>query len=197
VVALLQIIVSIILVVSYFIYLRQTMKDESTPNPGSWIIWFVIMGFNTLTYFKVTEGDYFKTAIAFAGFVSVTVIMSYALWRGKFAKITTFDVIILLLAIILGVFWRSTSDDKLTNLLLQFIMLLSFLPTVIGLLQNRLREKYLPWTVATIAYVIKTISVPLAQKYSSWELFFPIINGIIGNGIIVAIIFHKRKKGTE
>ena len=190
----LQIIASSLLVVVYIIYLKQITKGESTPNPGTWITWFVIMGINVFTYFKVVNNDYLKTAIVFIGFLSITLIMFYSLFKGKFAKLAKIDTILLILSIIVMVFWQVTKNVNLSNLFLQIVIFISFLPTAIGVAQGRLKEKHLPWTLASIAYTIQTISLLLNYDGNLYQLFLPIINGILGNGLIPIILIYKKLK---
>lgn len=190
----LQISGSLILLLVYFFYLKQTIKGQSTPNPGTWVVWFVIMGINTITYFKVVNDDYLKTAIVFIGFIGITSIMIYSLFKGKFAKLTKIDLILLFLSIIIGIFWQISENAKISNLLLQIIIFISFLPTAIGLMQNRLKEKHLPWTLAAIAYFFQTISLLINYDGNIYQLFLPIINGILGNGLIPIILIFKSIK---
>ncbi len=190
----LQVSGSLILLLVYFFYLSQAVKGQSTPNPGTWIVWFVIMGINTITYFKVVDDNYLKTAIVFIGFTGITSIMLYSLFKGKFAKLAKIDLILLSLSIIIGIFWQISENANISNLLLQIIIFISFLPTAIGLIQDRLKEKHLPWTLAVIAYSLQTISLTINYDGNIYQLFLPIINGVLGNGLIVIILFCKSIK---
>lgn len=195
--ATLQIIGSLILVLVYLFYLKQTVKGESTPNPGTWVVWFVIMGINTFTYFKVVNDDILKTAIVFVGFLGITSIMLYSLIKGKFAKLAKIDLILLALSIIIGIFWQISYNAKLSNLFLQIIIFISFLPTAIGLAQNRLKEKHWPWTLAVIAYSLQTVSLLINYDGNLYQLFLPIINGILGNGLIPIVLIIKKIKRKD
>lgn len=190
--AVLQIAGSLLLFFVYLFYLKQTIKGESTPNPGTWIIWFVIMGINSFTYLKVVNDDILKTAIVFVSFFGISSIMLYSLIQGKFAKLAKIDWILLILSVIIGIFWQISENAKLSNLFLQIIILISFFPTAIGLTQNRLKERHWPWTLAVIAYILQTVSLLIDYDGNLYQLFLPVINGILGNGLILVIIFKKR-----
>ncbi len=185
---------SFLLVLVYIFYLKQTIKGESTPNPATWLVWFVIMGINTITYFKIVDEDYFKTAIVIVGFTGITSIMIYSLIKGKFSKIRKLDFFLLIISIAIGIFWIISKNANISNLLLQIIIFISFLPTVIGLAQNRLKEKHLPWTLASVAYTLQTISLLINWDGNYYQLFLPIINGILGNGLIPIILITKSLK---
>ena len=190
----LQITGSFLLILVYIFYLRQIVKGQSTPNPGTWVVWFAIMGISTFTYFRTVNNDILKTAIVFVGFAGITGIMLYTLIKGKFAKLAKIDFILLSLSVIIGIFWQISKNDKLSNLLLQIIIFTSFLPTAIGLLQGRLNERHLPWTLATTAYVLQTISLLINYDGNLYQLFLTIINGIMGNGLIPVILIYQKIK---
>ncbi len=188
----LQLLGSLILVLVYFLYLKQIIKGESTPNPATWLVWFVIMGINTITYFKVVNEDYFKTAIVVVGFSGITAIMLYSFIKGKFSKLSNLDLFLLIISLIIGLFWITGTSATLSNLLLQVLIFISFLPTAVGLIKNKLKEKHLPWTLASIAYILQTISLLLDWNGDYYQLFLPIINGILGNGLIPVILLIKK-----
>lgn len=189
-----QIMGSIILIIVYILYFKQVTKNESTPNAGTWIIWSLIMTINTFTYLQVVKGEYLKVAIVFVSFISITLVTFYAIFKNKFAKLSRLDLLLLILAIIIGVVWQITDNAILANILIQLVLIISFLPTAIGLLQDRLKEKHLPWTLALIAYVLQTISLTFNYDGNIYQFFLPVINGILGNGLITAILIYKAKK---
>lgn len=189
----LQILASLILVLVYIIYLKQIRSGESTPNPGTWITWFVIMGINAFNYFEVVDNSYLKAAIVFIGFASITVIMVYSLVKGRFARLARIDATLLIISLIIAIFWQISQEANISSLLLQITIFTSFLPTAIGLWQNRLQEKHWPWTLAAGAYTLQTISLLIDFDGNYYQLFLPIINGILGNGLIPIILIYKKK----
>jgi hypothetical protein len=190
----LQIIASILPIAVCITYLRQVNRGESTPNPSTWVIWFIVTGINTVTYFQVVNSNYFKTAIVFMVFLSMGITMAYSFFKGKFAKLAKIDISILILSIVIGIFWLITKNANISSLLLQIIIFSSYFPTAIGLMQNRLKEKHLPWTLIVIAYILQTISLLINFDGNLYQLFLPIINGIMGNGLILGIILYKKIK---
>ncbi len=190
----LQIIASILPIAVCITYLRQVSRGESTPNPSTWVIWFIVTGINTVTYFQVVNSDYFKTSIVFTVFLSMGATMAYSFFKGKFAKLAKLDMSILTLSIIIGIFWWITKNADIASLLLQIIIFTSYLPTAVGLIKNRLKEKHLPWTLIVIAYILQTISLLMNYDGNLYQLFLPTINGIIGNGLILTIILYKEVK---
>ena len=108
--------------------------------------------------------------------------------KGEFVKLGRLDYVVILMVVIIGVFWQTTGDPITANLLLQLILLISFYPTVRGLLRRELREKPLPWNLAVISYVLLISAILIDWKSGAWlELIHPIVNGIIGNGSVALI----------
>jgi hypothetical protein len=179
----------------YGSYFRQTVRGTSTPNPVTWLIWLSVMTINVFTYFTVVGGDVMKTLVAALAAPFLFLIFTYSLFRGKFTRLSRMDIVCLLLAIAVGVFWRTTGDDITTNIMLQLIILISFIPTISGLLRGKAREKPLPWNVAVVTYAFLALSIltdPDPAKRNWVAFMYPVLNGILGNGI-VAILAHMQR----
>ena len=102
------------------------------------------------------------------------------------------EIIVFLLVIVIGIFWQLTSNDRISHLLLQGIYALSYIPTISGLVKGTGKEHYVAWIVAFIAYLFSTISIAYDPQ-ADWVAFVhPIVNGLLGNGIIVCLIFYKK-----
>ncbi len=183
----------ITILVAYGFYLKQAIKGQSTPNPSSWAIWLIVGIINTITYFSVVN-NIWQTLIAGAVTFSVAVIFVYSFWKGKFTKIKTIEKVIFVLTVIIGIFWQITSNDRVSNLILQFIYMVSYFPTVNGILNGSAKEYPVSWIIAIIAYFLSTISV-LSSFNGDWISFlFPMANGLLGNGFVVFLIWYKKHK---
>ncbi len=186
---------SLTLVVVVFLYLRQVVRGSSVPNPATWLIWVVVSTMNTITYFSVVHGNVFEWTITLVATLGLTAIFLYSLIRGKFGRIGEEEILCTALAFGIGIFWRTTGDAIMANIFLQAIFLISFLPTMIGLVRGTLREKPLPWTLATIAYSLLILAI-LAdwEDGSGYKLIHPIVNGLIGNGGAALTIWWTNRK---
>lgn len=180
--------------VTYGLYLKQTLKGESTPNPSTWAIWLLIGIINTATYFTVTQGSLWQSFIVAAVTFSVSVVFIYSLFRGKFSAISKIEIAMFVLAIIIGIFWRVTANDRAANLLLQAIYVISYLPTFAGIIKLTAKEHYTAWVVAFIAYVFSVISVATGRQADWVAYVHPIVNGLIGNGLVVVFIFYTKRR---
>ena len=176
-----------------FFYFRQMIKGKSTPNPATWLVTLVVLSLNAITFFSVVNRNLWKMLLP--GFIlfSVIITVAYALIAGKFAKIGKVEIISLVLAGIIVVVWRTSYDDVTANLALQPVLMIAFLATIIGLIRRTMKEWWVSWGIAAFSYILMITSLLLALK--SWvELVYPIINGVLGNGVVAAIAYVKNKR---
>lgn len=186
---------SILLIVVSVIYLKQTIKAESTPNPGTWIVWFIAMGINVCNYWEVVDQQPEKAGIAVIGFIGISSTMVYSLVKGKFAKLKLPEFISIGLVTVTVAYWILTRDSHNTAFFIQASLIVSFYPTAQGLIKNELKEKHWPWTLSVIAYGLQTLSLVINYNGNIYPILFPLINGVIGNGsILIIILFKKRIK---
>lgn len=186
---------SIFLAIGIGSYYYFTTRGEAKPNPATILVWWVISIMNLGSYYTVVDGNYFKVAIAIVLSLGLTAVGSYSLIHGKFSKLAKADMISLGLAVIVGIFWQTTGDAVISNLMLQLIIVISFFPTIRGLVQGTGKERYTTWNLAVIAYLLQTLSITLDPEQSWVALVYPIINGIIGNGSVsITLFLVKRKK---
>lgn len=174
-------------------YLKQLITGESTPNPATWLIWVVITIINTLTYLSVVQGNILTALVSIALAVGISIIFVTAASKHRFTRLGKIETVSLLLAVIAGIVWQVANNAVIANLMLQIIFLISFYPTIHGLVTNQLVDKPLPWILASIAYTILIITLILDSAKSPWSTFaFPIIN-LLGNGAVGMIIIYRRE----
>lgn len=176
-------------------YFKQLIKNESTPNPTTWLIWVVVTIINAATYFFVVKGSIWIFLASAVMATVIFIIFVTALFKGKFTRINIVDAIFLVLAIVIGIFWKISGNAVVSNVCLQIIFLISFYPTLNGLLIKRAKEKPMPWFFALGSYILQVVNV-LINPITLWALVFPIVNGI-GNGIIGFVAYYQNKIESE
>jgi len=95
-------------------------------------------------------------------------------------------------AIIVSYFYIRTKNHRVSNMMIQVIFLISYVPVAVGILTGALIESPPAWILGIISYVFMALAVVV--DYNDWlELAYPIANGIIGNGVvaILAIIMER------
>ncbi|MFC1687106.1 hypothetical protein ACFL0L_00820 [Patescibacteria group bacterium] len=178
--------------VAYGLYFKQAFKNQSTPNPATWSIWFFIGIINTVTFFSVTNNNIWQSFIVIAVTFSLFIVVLYAFLRGKFSKITKIEIVVFVLALAIGIFWQITSNDRMSNLLLQGIYVISYIPTVTGIITGRVKEHQAAWATVVIAYSFSTLALVFGTQIDWVAFVHPIVNGLLGNGVIVALILLKK-----
>ncbi len=190
----LSICASIAAVICYISYIRQIVRGFSIPNPATIFIWFSVGILNALTYNTIVSKDIWKSLIFFTTSGLLCILFFYSLFRGKFAKFERIELTAIIMAVGIGIFWKTTGNAIVSNLLLQVIYIISFIPVLVGLHRGKLKEKSFAWIVAVIAYVFATMAILLKFDGNWLSLVPPILTGIMGNGSVALFIFLKRKK---
>ena len=183
----------ILMLLAGVFFLLQVKKGSSTPNLTTWLIILLVSLINTFTFYKIVNENIYQVLVMFVSFLTVIVIFFYALSKAKFAKLTSFDLIILGMAIFVGILWKVSSDDRIANFLVQLVTFIANSATVVGLLRKRLREYYVSWLFAISAYTTAIIGFALSSNQDWLAYFGPMLNGIIGNGIVVIICITQKK----
>ena len=182
--------VSVILnLVATVIYINQIVKNKSTPNPSSWIIWLIVNVVNLVTYFFLVDKSIWVTLASLTSTTVVAVIFLLSLLNGKFTKLSRVDIASLVIAIGIGILWKTTGNAVISNIALQIIFIISFLPTINGLLTKSAKESPTPWLLGSSAYVLQIIIIML-NPVTLWALIFPLIQ-IVGQGSIALISYSK------
>ncbi len=176
---------------SMLLYVRQLLRGDSIPNPATWSIWLIIGVINAVTYFTVVNGSLLRSLTLIIVTTGILFVTFYSLFRGKFVPLGRIDLASLALAIGVGALWLTTGDAAVSNLLLQSVYVVSFVPTVVDLRRGRIREQPLPWALAVGAYALMIVSVLLSWGEGSWiALAHPVLNGILGNGAIAWLAYR-------
>ncbi len=176
-------------------YLVQVIKGRSIPNPATWLIWVVVTIINTLTYFLVTGGNLWVSLSSIVLACGITFIFIFSLIKGKFSKLGKIEIISLVIAFGIGLFWKLSGNYIISNIALQAVFLISFYPTLISLLKRQTREQPLAWFFASSSYFLQIINVFVSAS-SLFALAFPIVN-LIGNGSIGIIAWFQNRKRLE
>ena len=169
-------------------YFKQVKEGTSIPNPSTWLLWVVVSLMNAVSYFLVVQENLWQSMYVLVATTGLTVIFIYSVMKGKFGKIGTMEKISFVLALAVGILWKTTGSADLANLSLQVIFVISFIPTIHGLLTHKLKEKGLPWNLAVASYAFITAGILTSESYRWIALVYPIVNGILGNGSVALIV---------
>src|SRR3989338_6930189 len=173
-------------------YFFQIRNGSSIPNPATLFLWILIDTVNLISYFFTTGKDNWKALTAYVATILAFFMFIYSLVFGKFASIGLVEIAALAGAIIISYFYIRTKNHRVSNMMIQVIFLISYVPVAVGILTGTLVESPPAWILGIISYVFMALAVVV--DYNDWlELAYPIANGIIGNGVvaILAIIMER------
>ncbi len=193
----LTIIYSLLIPIIYITYLYGLKKKDTTPNAITWFIWMIAGVINAITYYHLVDGNIFKYMVTILAVICASFVFFYAFFKGSFKKLNEMDFIIIALLICVGVFWITSKNQRDTNLLLQLVYIISFVPIAYNLLFKNGKEYIVPFVIALFAYSISIIVILLEWNGDWAEIAYPVANGIIGNGAILLIIIYKNTKKTK
>lgn len=182
----------LILFISYVFYFRQVKESVSTPNPSSWLIWAFVMIINATTYRQVLVEDPIKAITGYVAVACIVFMCLYSLRQHKFTRVQTIDIFIFAAALATGIFWQVTGNAFVAQLALQSILLISYIPTYVGLIQGRAKEDPRSWILVVVAYIFSILAIIVNYQGNWIELLFPIVNGIIGNGLVALLVIYGR-----
>lgn len=171
-------------------YLKQVVKNESTPNPTTWIIWVIVTVINSATYFSVVGNVWIALSSAVTA-AMVFLIFVLSLSKGKFTRLNKVDVVSLVLALVIGIFWQVSGDVIVSHISLQIVFIVSFYPTIHGLLTGGSKENPFAWTMGCCSYILQILNI-LFNPITLLALVFPVIQ-LLGQGAIAMLAYHKRK----
>lgn len=174
------------------VFYSETNQKRPINTKHDRLIGMLVGLINAFSFYKVVHDNFYQGFIMFTSLSTTIVIFFYSLSKGKFAKLKTFDIILLSLAIFVGVLWKFT-DNRLANFLVQIVIFIANSATTIGLWRGYLREYYFAWIFAVGAYMIAIFGLALDFKGDCLPFFGPILNGVICNGLVLILSLKKQK----
>jgi hypothetical protein len=143
----------------------------------------------------VSSGSPWIAAANIVVAISFVFIFLYSFVRGRYAKFTPVDKISLIVGLLTVTVWKLTGDAITAQLILQVAVMISFLPTIVGLFQGNLRERPLPWFIGVLSYFFVTAAVLVQSGISNWPaLVYPLIVGVGINGLIGFLAIAQDKE---
>lgn len=170
-------------------YLIQIGKNESTPNPTTWFVVMVVTIINSATYFGVVQENHWLALSSVVTSIMVSLIFITSLFKRKFTKPNLVDGVSLIICIIAGILWQTSDSAIISNIFLQTVFVISFYPTIHGLIIGTSKENHVSWILGCCSYVLQIVNV-LLTPVTLWALVFPVIQ-LMGQGAIMFLAYHK------
>jgi hypothetical protein len=167
--------VAIIILLITARYLWLLIKQKIKPALAMWIFFSIAVIMSLITY--LSEGNYgFLDNIMNTADLILVITVSVAIYifGDKSSKFTRFDIACLVAVILIVVFWIFTQNHKISNLMIQSIMVIAYFPVVKRFIETRQNtEPFSVWIGMLIAPAIALLSSNgfLASVYSIRAIF--------------------------
>ena len=185
-------------ILAMFFYIgNMLINKDFTPNPLAFGIWLIADVANYVTYVSFSKywiGPLIMPLGAFTVVLWGTIKMIRAKYKKeviKKIKLGWKDWAAVIVSIGSLIIYFTTSNGKLSNLMIQLILFMGFVPIVDDLLKTkRVDEPNFTWFLFCIAWGITIVDTALG--YKSWiEFLYPLING---GGCAVVLWISLRNK---
>ncbi|MFH0891151.1 MAG: hypothetical protein V1867_00055 [Candidatus Falkowbacteria bacterium] len=177
--------------VAYILYNLQTKRNQSKPNVASWSIWAFLAILNAFSFHKMS-GNALLTLQFFTASVACALTFAHALISGKFAWPKFLEWICLSLGLIAALVWWKFQNATGANMIVIVALIISFIPTWQGVLNDPFIEMPHAWVIWTAAYCLTTLNIVI--KDGETILLFAPIARIISHGLVAVLSAKKRKK---
>jgi hypothetical protein len=179
------------LINSYKIYTRQVDSTLST-----WMIILVASLMSLTTYLSSGNGDWVSGALNSADVISTSIItLTIILFGSRKWKLRSFEKFYFIGLVVVGLFWFLTSDAFTSNLLIQVIIALGYIPTVHTLIKGRVNtESFTVWGLIFAASIV-SLYPSLIAFTSSGELLSLVytLRSIVLLSLVLVLMWLFRK----
>lgn len=181
-------------VAAFLLYNKQMLKGQSTPNTATWTMWAVTTTLNCITYL-IMSNDVIKSLLPIISSLMCIGTFLFALQKGKLGRLNVFDRFALAFGLIAVTVWWIFRNATAANMLLQIPIVISFIPTYLGVMRNPKLEKALPWFIWGSAYIFSLVTVVLRWQGQPQDLVYPLLCMISHTG--VGLCTHRKTKNTS
>lgn len=168
-------------------YNLQIIAGSSVPNTATWTLWAFLTTLNFASYLHMSK-DWMKSILPAISSFSCMATFLFALYGGKLAGLKPYDMVALFLGIVAGLAWWRYKSSVHAQVILQIALLISFVPTYLGVWENPFVESPAPWFMWASAYFINTIIVIHRWSGKYRDLMNPINLLVLHGGVGVLAI---------
>jgi ribosomal protein S18 acetylase RimI-like enzyme len=179
-------------------YAYKTYKGTIKPALSTWVIMFTGVLLSILTYLISSHFNYLGAALNFGDVLCGVIIISTILLTQKFSlHFRLFEKWYLLAAGVIVAFWAFSKNAFISNLLVQTILVVSYLPTIQKIVTDKKNsESTAVWGVCLFASVVSLYTAfasgnILSLIYVGRSIFMVMIVMSLG---VYFDYFYKRKK---
>jgi predicted neutral ceramidase superfamily lipid hydrolase len=176
-------------VTAFLLYNWKNLVGATHPNVSSWAVWAFITILNFTSYKKLT-GDWVKSLLPTANAVMCILTALLALRTGSFRSLSGIDQFCLLMGIIASFCWwifkSKDFAETLVQIILEVALVVGFIPTIVGVIDNPTSEPWLSWLLWTISFGTQFFVVKLTWRGKRIDFLYP-INMSLFHGAVFAL----------
>ncbi|HAU65947.1 MAG: hypothetical protein UT30_C0001G0001 [Candidatus Uhrbacteria bacterium GW2011_GWF2_39_13] len=185
-----------LLIAVLLIYIRNVLYTNIGMNLSTWLIATLAALIQNVTYYSTVGGRghlLIVPTIMSAGLIAITVLG----WRkSTFGQVNRLDIMVFAGTMLCLAVWL-IFDGVVANVVLQFALFTSFIPTMRDLRAKKFEDDAFPWGLASFGYIFQLIAVVISIQVLSedWpRLINPILVGLIGNGLVSWTAFWSKRQ---
>lgn len=180
----------IVSLVAFIPYLIAMLRGKTKPNRATWLIWTVV-GFMLLVSYRFSgANDTIWVPISYV--IGPLVVFTLSIYYGK-GGWNRFDGCCLFGSGASLFFWWMSGSPMVALLINLFIDFLGAIPTVRKVYHQPETEDRFAWVLACMSSIINLFAIE-DWTFAIWV--YPVYM-CIGNGLITALIFIRRKQGAK
>lgn len=184
-------IVSIVLmVVGMLWYTQETKNKNNKPNIIVLFLWALLAIINTITYYLIVD-DLWKAGLSFTS-VAANIYVLIILMLHKNYILLKRDILLVGIGIVVIMGFVVSMNIKEIHIILQIVNTLSYIPLIIGIVDNKGKEPLGPWVVIYVASIANLVTV-FAHYSDYWSLINPIRSLCLQTIVIILIKIKEMK----
>src|SRR4030042_2865306 len=166
-------------------YLKEIIQGQLIPTKATWIIFCTVTALSVSSFltarFDLVSGAGVVTDFSVASLVLLTTLIKF---RREKLRLNSFEKYYLLAACGCLVFWLLSSNPFVTNILVQMLLTLGYIPTIHNILvAKRSTESKFAWSAWQIASVLSLY--PALANHNLLAVIYGLRAMVMGGTILV------------
>ena len=174
-------------------------RREVDPTLSTWIILFAGALLSFITYLSTGKGNLVAGALNGADVLSeAMVVLTIILFGIRRWRVRSFEKFYFAGLVIAGAFWFLTANPFASNLLVQIILALGYIPTIHTLLTTKTNtESFLVWGLILAASVIFLYPSAIAWQKGDVLALVYAIRSIVLLSTVLLLMWVYRKRSSD
>ena len=172
--------------VAYVPYVRDIIKDKTTPHAYTWLVFGLV---NLFVFgLQLSSGAGIGALVPLISSITIFFIFILSLYKGE-KKITISDTIFFILALLSLIIWIFAKQPVLSAILLSVINILAFVPTIRKSWHRPFSETISTYTMNGSKQAINLLAL---EHYNVVTYLFPLSASIITFLFVIVLIFRRK-----